>query len=251
MKGHRAQNLAKFYTTTSRRLNGRATLSQTTGTYDLEAQIPDVPRTYPGRLGWQLAFVLISPRTLPMCSICSKNWARALTVKFGRIHASLVVLRDMQCPYEARVLESTCTPDPDLYDTHYCGQRLFLRRAPIRNACVVPLYWLRSMAIVRRGKQWGHLLSVGRVLARQGRDVLEPRCTHTADVDELKRTNKRLKNQMDMIMKVVRSDDRMSQLLTQLQSQNEVGSGRGSGGGGDDENVGEDEDEDADGDEDS
>ncbi|GJV68212.1 hypothetical protein Tco_1483721 [Tanacetum coccineum] len=29
------------------------------------------------------------------------------------------------------------------------------------------------MAIVRRGKQWGHLLSVGRVLARQGRDVLK------------------------------------------------------------------------------
>nr|GEU78955.1 hypothetical protein [Tanacetum cinerariifolium] len=41
--------------------------------------------------------------------------------------------------------------------------------------------------------------------------------------------------------KVVRSDDRMSQLLTQLQSQNEVGSGSGSGGGRDDES-GEDED---------
>ncbi|GKD95089.1 hypothetical protein Tco_1374926, partial [Tanacetum coccineum] len=40
---------------------------------------------------------------------------------------------------------------------------------------------------------------------------------------------------------VVRSDDRMSQLLTQLQSQHEVGSGSGSGGGGDDE-PGEDED---------
>ncbi|GKC79470.1 hypothetical protein Tco_1130244 [Tanacetum coccineum] len=91
------------------------------------------------------------------------------------------------------------------------------------------------MAIVRRGKQWGHLLSVGRVLARQGRDVLEPRCTHTADVDELKRINKQLKKQMDMIMK------------------NEVGSGSGSGEGGDDEDAVEDEDEDkdADGDEDS
>ncbi|GJV10417.1 hypothetical protein Tco_1351958, partial [Tanacetum coccineum] len=74
------------------------------------------------------------------------------------------------------------------------------------------------MAIVRRGKQWGHLLGVGRVLAGQGRDV-------------------------------VRSDDRMSQLLMQLQSQNEVGSGSGSGEGGDDDNVGEDED--TDGDEDS
>ncbi|GJW40890.1 hypothetical protein Tco_0066735 [Tanacetum coccineum] len=54
--------------------------------------------------------------------------------------------------------------------------------------------------------------------------------------------------------RVVRSDDKMSQLLTQLQSQHEVGSGSGSGGDGDDE-PGEhedtDEDEDVDGDVDS
>ncbi|GKA81969.1 hypothetical protein Tco_0788717 [Tanacetum coccineum] len=83
-----------------------------------------------------------------------------------------------------------------------------------------------------------------RVLARRGRDVIvspEPRCMHTADVDELKRTNKQLKKQMDMIMKVVRSDDKMSQLLTQLQSQHKVGSGSESDGGMDDES-GDDED---------
>ncbi|GKF19714.1 hypothetical protein Tco_0068352, partial [Tanacetum coccineum] len=104
------------------------------------------------------------------------------------------------------------------------------------------------MAIVRRGKQRGHIPGVGRVLARQGMDVLispEPRCTHTADVDELKKTNKQLKKQMDMIMKVFRSDDKMSQLLTQIQSQSEVGSGSGSGGAGDDE-PGDDEDADED-----
>nr|GEV79879.1 reverse transcriptase domain-containing protein [Tanacetum cinerariifolium] len=69
------------------------------------------------------------------------------------------------------------------------------------------------MVIVRQGKQRGHIPGVGRVLAGRGRDVFmspEPRCTHTADVDELKRTNKQLKKQMDMIMKVVRSDDKMS-----------------------------------------
>ncbi|GJS71919.1 hypothetical protein Tco_0704760 [Tanacetum coccineum] len=100
------------------------------------------------------------------------------------------------------------------------------------------------MAIVRRGKQRGHIPGLGRVLARRGRDVLvspEPRCTYTADVDELKRTNRKLKKQMDMIMKVVRRDDKMSQLLTELQSQYDVGSGSGSGGGGDDE-PGDDED---------
>ncbi|GKB83267.1 hypothetical protein Tco_0950162 [Tanacetum coccineum] len=62
------------------------------------------------------------------------------------------------------------------------------------------------MAMVRRGKQRGHIPGVGRLRKE------------------------------------------MSQLLTQLQSQHEVGSGSGSGGGGDDE---PDEDEDADEDEDS
>ncbi|GJR30177.1 hypothetical protein Tco_1106409 [Tanacetum coccineum] len=87
------------------------------------------------------------------------------------------------------------------------------------------------MAIVRRGKQQGHILSVSRVLAGKGRDILvspKPRCMHTANVDELKRTNKQLNKQMDMIMKVVRSNDKMSQLLTQLQSQHEVDSDSGS-----------------------
>nr|GEY28243.1 hypothetical protein [Tanacetum cinerariifolium] len=72
------------------------------------------------------------------------------------------------------------------------------------------------MAIVRRGKQRGHILGVGRVLAGRGRDVLvspEPRCTHT--------------------------------LLTYLQSHHEVGSGSESGAGGDDES-GDDEDADED-----
>ncbi|GKE02630.1 hypothetical protein Tco_1390613, partial [Tanacetum coccineum] len=44
---------------------------------------------------------------------------------------------------------------------------------------------------------------------------------------------------------VFRSDDKMSQLLMQIQSQPEVGSGSGSGGAGDDE-LGDDEDADED-----
>ncbi|GKA03679.1 hypothetical protein Tco_0676460 [Tanacetum coccineum] len=50
------------------------------------------------------------------------------------------------------------------------------------------------MAIVRRGKQRGNLPGLGRVLAGQGKDVLEPRFTHTADVDELKRTTRSSRN---------------------------------------------------------
>ncbi|GKC91662.1 hypothetical protein Tco_1152311 [Tanacetum coccineum] len=91
------------------------------------------------------------------------------------------------------------------------------------------------MAVVRRGKQLGHIPGVGRVLAGRGRDVLvspEPRYAHTADVDELKRINKQLKKQMDMIMKY------------------DGGSGSRSGGvgddkPGDDEDTGEEEDEDS------
>nr|GEU58591.1 hypothetical protein [Tanacetum cinerariifolium] len=74
--------------------------------------------------------------------------------------------------------------------------------------------WEKSMVICRQGsrplvvlrdRQRGHILGVGRVLAKRVRDVLvlpDPRCTHTGDVVELKRTNKQLKKLMDMIMKI-------------------------------------------------
>ncbi|GJZ24864.1 hypothetical protein Tco_0562323 [Tanacetum coccineum] len=106
------------------------------------------------------------------------------------------------------------------------------------------------MAMVRRGKQRGHIPGVGRVLAGRGKDVLDvpvPRCNHTSDVDELKRSNKQLQKQIDMITKAMSSDDRYSQLFTQLQSQHESGSGSGCGAGEDDES-GDDEDADEDAD---
>nr|GEW06344.1 hypothetical protein [Tanacetum cinerariifolium] len=78
----------------------------------------------------------------------------------------------------------------------------------------VPYTEDRIMVMVQKGKQRGHIPDVGRVLAGHGRDV-------------------------------VRSDDRMAQLLTQLQLQNEVASGSGSDGGEDDKS-GEDEDTDED-----
>nr|GEZ19612.1 hypothetical protein [Tanacetum cinerariifolium] len=72
------------------------------------------------------------------------------------------------------------------------------------------------MAMVRRGKQRGHIPGVGRVLTRRGKDVLDvpvPRCNHTSD----------------------------------LQSQHESESGSGCGVGEDDES-GDDEDADEDAD---
>ncbi|GKE44705.1 hypothetical protein Tco_1471989, partial [Tanacetum coccineum] len=74
------------------------------------------------------------------------------------------------------------------------------------------------IVIVRGGKQRGNILGVGRVLSGQGT--------------------------------LFRSDDKFSQMLTQLESHPEYGDGSGSGGCGDDEpgdyeDIGEDgEDED-------
>ncbi|GKC31747.1 hypothetical protein Tco_1039041 [Tanacetum coccineum] len=108
----------------------------------------------------------------------------------------------------------------------------------------VPYTEYEIMAIVRKGKQRGHLPGVGRVLPGHGTDVLSPPsppCTHNSDVVKLKKSNKLLTKQVNMIMKLFRSDDKISQMLTQLESQPESGSGSGPCGGGDDE-PGDDED---------
>ncbi|GJS49186.1 hypothetical protein Tco_0599307 [Tanacetum coccineum] len=69
-------------------------------------------------------------------------------------------------------------------------------------------------AMARKGKQRGHLPGVGRVLPGRARDV-------------------------NLMMKLFRSDDKFSQMLTQYESTPEFGSG--SGGCGDDE-IADDED---------
>nr|GEV61588.1 hypothetical protein [Tanacetum cinerariifolium] len=79
------------------------------------------------------------------------------------------------------------------------------------------------MVIFRGGKQRGHIPDVGR-----------------AQKDE-----KLLTKQVNMFMRLFRSDDKFSQMLTQLESQPEYGGGSGSGGCGDDE-LGDDEDDDED-----
>ncbi|GKG11371.1 hypothetical protein Tco_0342771 [Tanacetum coccineum] len=91
--------------------------------------------------------------------------------------------------------------------------------------------------------QRGHLPGVGRVLPGRARDVLippPPQCTHNSgDVEKLKKKNKYLTKQVNLMMKLFRSDDEFSQMLTQYESTPELG--RGSGGCGDDE-IADDED---------
>ncbi|GJU35185.1 hypothetical protein Tco_1183539 [Tanacetum coccineum] len=61
---------------------------------------------------------------------------------------------------------------------------------------------------------------VGRVLPRQGTVIPPPPpCTHSSDVVKLKKREKVLTRQVNMFMKLFRSDDKFSQMLTQLESQ--------------------------------
>ncbi|GJV88249.1 hypothetical protein Tco_1532187 [Tanacetum coccineum] len=98
------------------------------------------------------------------------------------------------------------------------------------------------MAIVRGGKQRGHIPGVRRVLPGQGTIIPPPsQSTHSADIVRLKKREKRLTKQVNMFMRLFSSDDKFSQILNQLESQTEYGGGSGSGGCGDDE-PGDDED---------
>ncbi|GJW77880.1 reverse transcriptase domain-containing protein, partial [Tanacetum coccineum] len=98
------------------------------------------------------------------------------------------------------------------------------------------------MAIVRGGKQRGHIPGVGRVLPGQGTVIPPPsQSTHSTDIARLKKREKQLTKQVNMFMRLFRSDDKFSQMLNQFESQPEYGGGSGSGGCGDDE-PGDDED---------
>nr|GEY08824.1 hypothetical protein [Tanacetum cinerariifolium] len=58
--------------------------------------------------------------------------------------------------------------------------------------------------------------------------------THSVDIARLKKSEKWLTKQVNMLMRLFKSDDKFSQMLSQLESQPEYGGGSGSGGCGDD-----------------
>ncbi|GJY00147.1 hypothetical protein Tco_0357165 [Tanacetum coccineum] len=131
--------------------------------------------------------------------------------------------------------------DKALYD-----EMLRLQSLGSETPSGVPCTEDEIMAIVRGGKQRGHIPGVGRVLPGQGTVIPPPPpCTHSSDVAKLKKREKLLTKQVNMFMKLFRSDDKFSQMLTQFESQSEYGGGSGSGGCGDDE-PGDDEDDDED-----
>ncbi|GJZ33652.1 hypothetical protein Tco_0579088 [Tanacetum coccineum] len=100
------------------------------------------------------------------------------------------------------------------------------------------------MAIVRGGKQRGHIPGVGRVLPGQGTVIPPPsQSTHSVDIARLKKREKRLTKQVNMFMRLFKSDDKFSQILNQLESQPEYGGGSGDDEPGDDEDGNEDEED--------
>ncbi|GJU20931.1 hypothetical protein Tco_1154273 [Tanacetum coccineum] len=196
------QYLAKIYTDNKSSLKAEHWVANPDGrTYDVEGIRSRCPANI-SVADWDAQITFWSdPKNVAWCAQNARNQAKS-TVICRQGSRSLAALRDRQ-------MESSATREyPSLIQTYFDTHTVdgvFLRDEE---------RLLYIMAIP----------GVGRVLAGRGKDVLmspEPRCTHTDDVDELKRTNKQLKKQMDMIMKVVRSDDKMSQLLTQLQSQRE------------------------------
>ncbi|GJZ95852.1 hypothetical protein Tco_0668186 [Tanacetum coccineum] len=114
---------------------------------------------------------------------------------------SVGVLQDMQ-------MESSKTRERG-YDRNMYEEMLRLKDLGTNMSSVVPYTEDEIMAKVRAGKQWRHIPGVGRALAGRARDVLtinETRCMHTADKDEVKA----LRKEINIMMKVVRSGDKMS-----------------------------------------
>ncbi|GJU22385.1 hypothetical protein Tco_1155727 [Tanacetum coccineum] len=127
--------------------------------------------------------------------------------------------------------------DKALYD-----KMLRLQGLGSNTSTDVPYTEDEIMAIVRGGKHQGNIPGVGRVLPGQGTVIPPPsQSTYSVDIARLKKSEKRLTKQVNMFMRLFRSDNKFSLMLTQLESQPEYGGGTGSGGCGDDE-PGDDED---------
>nr|GEU43179.1 hypothetical protein [Tanacetum cinerariifolium] len=216
---------------------------------------------YPGRLDAQIAF-WNDPRNQGRAAQNRQNRAKS-TIVCRQGSRSLARLRD-------QMMESSATRDyPSLihtfFVTHTVGgvftrdenraiyeEMLRLQGLGSNTPSGVPYTEEEINALARKGKQRGHLPGVGRVLPGRATDVLSPpppQCTHNSvDVEKLKKKNKYLTRQVNLMMKLLRSDDKFSQMLNQYESSPEFGKASGSGGCGDDKMVdnedgGEDEED--------
>ncbi|GJY67535.1 hypothetical protein Tco_0469773 [Tanacetum coccineum] len=208
------QHLQKLYNTNKASLKATHwVINPETGKYDVESSVRDVSRTLnPGRLG--------------MRQIGDLEW-------IPRNQA--LDAQNRQKPAKEQVMESSATREyPSLihtfFVTHTVGgvftrdedraiyeEMLRLQALGSNTPSGVPYTEEEINALARKGKQRGHLPGVGRVLPGRATDVLSPpppQCTHnSADVEKLKKKNKHLTKQVNLMMKLFRSDDKFSQML--------------------------------------
>ncbi|GKA78145.1 hypothetical protein Tco_0784682 [Tanacetum coccineum] len=195
-----------------------------TGRTTWRASSNDIPEYYPGRLEASISFW----KDPQMESSSTREYPSLIHTFFMTHTVGGVFVRD---------------EDRALYD-----EMLRLQSLGSNTETGVPYTEEEIMAIVRKGKQRGHLPGVGRVLSGRATGGCPPPPQSTvdpADVEKLKKSNKSLTKQVKMMMRLFRSDDKFSQMLDQFQSSPEFGGASGSGGCGDDEPGGdEDDDED-------
>ncbi|GJW93262.1 zinc finger, CCHC-type containing protein [Tanacetum coccineum] len=262
------QHLQKLYNTNKASLKAAHwVINPETGTYDVETIRQGRPESItPADWDAQIAF-WNDPRNQARAAQNRQNRAKS-TVVCRQGSRSLARLRDeMMASSETREY-------PSLIDTFFVThtvngvfirdedraiyeEMVRLRALGSNTESGVPYTDEEINALARKGKQRGHLPGVGRVLPGRATDVLSPpppQCTHnSADVEKLKKKNKYLTKQVNLMMKLFRSDDKFSQMLTQYESTPEFGNASGSGGCGDDEMAddedgGEDEEDEEDGD---
>nr|GEX49849.1 hypothetical protein [Tanacetum cinerariifolium] len=245
------EHLQKIYNGKKATLKEKYWVPEEDGTYDLERIRRGRP-SHISEVDWdaQLAF-WNDPKNLARAAQNKQNLAKS-NVVCRQGSRSIAALRDMH-------METSATREyPSLIHTFFLthtvdgvflnpedkalyDEMLRLQGLGSNTPTGVPYTEDEIMAIVRGGKQRGHILGVGRVLPGKGTIIPPPsQITHSADIARLKKSEKRLTKQVNMFMRLFRSGDKFSQMLSQLESQPEYGGGSGSGGCGDDE-PGDDE----------
>ncbi|GJS84524.1 ARID DNA-binding domain-containing protein [Tanacetum coccineum] len=230
------QHLQKIYNGKKAALKERYWVPEEDGTYDLERLRRGRP-SHISEVNWdaQLAF-WNDPKNLARAAQNKQNRAKSKVMETSatREYPSLIHTFFLTHTVGGVFLNPE---DKALYD-----EMLRLQGLGSNTPTGVPYTEDEIMAIVRGGKQRGHIPGVGRVLPGQGTVIPPPsQSTHSTDIARLKKREKQLTKQVNMFMRLFRSDDKFSQMLNQFESQPEYGGGSGSGGCGDDE-PGDDED---------
>nr|GEY10811.1 RNA-directed DNA polymerase, eukaryota, reverse transcriptase zinc-binding domain protein [Tanacetum cinerariifolium] len=218
-----------------------------TGTYDVESigqGRSDVPRTLPWQIGMPRLPSGMIPGTKPEPLKIAKTRQRArsyIESSATREYPSLI-----HTFFVTHTVGGVFTRDEDqaIYEEMLRLQGL---GSNTLSRCTYTEEEINSLA--RKGKHRGKLSGVGRVLPGRATNVLSsppPKCVHNSvDVKKLKKKNKYLTKQVNLMLKLFRSNDKFSQMLNQYESSPEFDNATRSGGYGDDE-MADDENDDED-----